>query len=502
MGDEHNARFGELRSLLHGATEGPGAWARVCRLCERWPDPGAFAREVAPYVDGHVAGWSASTRLAPVAWLSRALEGDVEPALALARRVELNALFDPRDHMRTLDGERLLGGDGLLGLARLGRVGGPLERLEELSLSGQEVPAAALAQVCEDDEAFTHLTTLALCDYPALVGAAMGPLCRFVARRPIDALDLSADGLQGAVFQMQAAGVLDRLKGLSLVGFHPDGVGEIEALWGARALERLSVREGMVDALTAVSGAPPRLQALDVGNVLGDLSLRDLAGLPWFARLRELGLSGWNLSEEGWAGVVETFGHRWEALELDAAFIEPFDLLALASGAPALRALDARSTFDAEEEDWVRALGEGMFPALEELSLGVFNASGGAEALIDAPGFGKLRRVYMGEVEVEAPERGWDELAGARVVELGLARGLGMASVLGGVASLGRVRRLDLAECDLTDDVLDPFVVRACARQLEQLDLRMNLLSEGAVARARDALPECDVIWYPHGPQG
>ena len=57
-----------------------------------------------------------------------------------------------------------------------------------------------------------------------------------------------------------------------------------------------------------------------------------------------------------------------------------------------------------------------------------------------------------------------------------------------------------MAACDLDDDALARLVAKPWSRQLEQLDLRMNLVSMEGALRSRSELPGCDVIWYPHGP--
>ncbi len=60
--------------------------------------------------------------------------------------------------------------------------------------------------------------------------------------------------------------------------------------------------------------------------------------------------------------------------------------------------------------------------------------------------------------------------------------------------------RLDVAGGDVDDEMLDRLVAKPWATQLEELDLRMNLVSREGVERARFELPDCDVVWSPHGP--
>ena len=46
---------------------------------------------------------------------------------------------------------------------------------------------------------------------------------------------------------------------------------------------------------------------------------------------------------------------------------------------------------------------------------------------------------------------------------------------------------------------LDMLVSRPWSGTLELLDLRGCLLDEQEVARARRALPGCEIVWYPWG---
>ncbi len=515
MGVEHNVRFGELRSLLHGAAEGPGTWARVCRLVERWPDPGAFEREVVPYVEGHTSGWSARTRLAPVCWLERALGGDVEPALRLTRRIELTR-FPGLDvepelslqigvpiEMRPLSVERPLGANGAALLGRLSRPGGVLEQLVELSLTGQDAVDGLVEEVLGDPSAFPSLQVFGLRD-ETLDARACDAICAFASRRAVASLTFPWVNGGGVVTRLHGAGALEGLRSLTLDG--DDLEHELELLFQSPRLERLVVRDAMLQHLFWYEGEaqPAALRALDMGGELTQGVAPDhVEHQPWFGRLDTLGMSGWDLTPWDSDTALGRLSAGWRSLDLSFASLGEQGWRTLVAQARALRHLDA-SYLKLGEDAWAVALGSEGLVGLESLKVGGGRTRSADEVarLVAAPVVSGLDALDVGPFGVGdgGVDVFWRGLERTSVRRLSVAENLKLAEGLRRVSALGRVTRLNVAGCDLVDEDLEAFVLAPWARQLEQLDLRMNLLSGDAVATARAALPECDVIWYPHGP--
>lgn len=86
-------RFGELRSLVHGAPSA-AAWGKLCALMDDpvWgADPALWREEVFPYLDAQLGAWPDALRLAPQRWGEAICAGKRAPALALARRLTIAA---------------------------------------------------------------------------------------------------------------------------------------------------------------------------------------------------------------------------------------------------------------------------------------------------------------------------------------------------------------------------------------------------------------------------
>ena len=71
MTTDENARFGELRSLLHQHQRpDTSVWEALCALLEGWPEPGKSERAL-PYARAQMGQWPDEARVTPRGWWRR-----------------------------------------------------------------------------------------------------------------------------------------------------------------------------------------------------------------------------------------------------------------------------------------------------------------------------------------------------------------------------------------------------------------------------------------------
>lgn len=95
-----NARFGEIRSLLHG--EGTAStWRSLCALVDLC-DQGELSERIIPYIKAHLDRWPPNIRVAPRRWVER-LERE-EPIERLGLVHELS-LYPSRNTLRAINSD-------------------------------------------------------------------------------------------------------------------------------------------------------------------------------------------------------------------------------------------------------------------------------------------------------------------------------------------------------------------------------------------------------------
>lgn len=347
--------FGEVRSILQRSGNRRRVFETLCAWVDRVEDLEQLQQELLPYIEGYLVEWPDEDRVVPARWVERMAQGEPVLGMAMARALTFHwvgAWRNPWGRRAVTAGfwdHEALAHVRLLDLSRLDRetIGEPLGEIgASNALTGVERLVLDSRGV-EDDElegllragSFPRLRRLEL-PTNALMDGAIQTICERSAGWELEALvldrnEITWEGLEelsrcSALFTLRelslatlvftedalcALAGAPAMRGLRALNLGSNALGRgLEAMaasWKIEALERLDLWRDEVgaDGLEALleAGALDHLEALELGDNpdLGDAGVERLCQSEAVAGLRELGLFGCQLGEDGLQAILE-----------------------------------------------------------------------------------------------------------------------------------------------------------------------------------------------------
>lgn len=347
---DHNALFGELRSLAH--RPGEASWAAICAAIEAADEDIARSRFV-PYLEGNLRRWPAALREAPWAWVERALAGEDPPGLRLVGAI---TIMNRKNVYRGFG--RLMRNEALAGVRKLQIDGTPIGKARGVralasSPLASRIEELHIAQVGMDDDALMELLGSELPSLTAL-HLERNDLSQWgisqLIEKPLvlglEELHVDANPIGEVGAELLASAPFTRLKVLSM-GTTELGDGGIIKLCegvGFSHVERLELARCEIGPVGAsaleVTEAFPSLRYLSIwSNELGDVGTAHLAKARHMPALSYLGLARTGMGDEGLAAVAQRPGLTRLDARLDDFGVEGCRALAESEASRELTAL-------------------------------------------------------------------------------------------------------------------------------------------------------------------
>lgn len=474
-----NARFGEIRSLLH--REGTAAsWGELCALIDLC-DQRELEEQILPYAQAHIGRWPEHTRIAPRRWSDRLEKGLPVERLALASKLELFASRSTLRSNQTEDNQpthpQL---EGLLANRP------PKLRLLELSINGR-LGTKHVSALAGETELLEQLRVLRI-EKSQLGDQTVEWLAHHESLEQLEALHLPHNRIGRSGIELLCES--QSLPSMHTLRLDHNNPGPL----GAEALLRAPWREQLQHF--GIGGAP-----LDArGGELGWESISMLAEAGFFNQMRSLILSGNQLGHAvGGPGVLFP-----AAEELDLSFNHLFDdgleRILAGSQSDALKRLHL--SINRLTAASINVLTSAEAPQLEALDLFGNQITGeGIARLVSSPVMRRLEKLNLGSTQLDpgfaTSIQDWQTTRLEEVSFQGTSFDDNDAYVLSRAEELGRLRVIDLSSTQIRARGVRAIATSPFLGSLERLILNYSRVGDEGITslseRAHPALRRLDL---------